>query len=234
MVTLYTFGPAFGLPDPSPFGVKGHLLLKMAGLAYETAPADFKMAPKGKFPIIRDDGQIVPDTTLIRFHIEKKYGFDFDHGLSPAERGAAWAFEKMCEDHLYWVIVQQRWMIPANFNKGPRNFFKAAPAFIRPLIVSMVRRKVKRNLFGQGSGRYDETERRAITARAFGAIAAYLENRAFIGGDAPCGADASVFATVLSAETPFFDSYLTEEVRKHPALVAYIQRMKARYFPEMA
>lgn len=231
MLTLYTFGPAFGLADPSPFCVKAHVLLKMAGLDYKTAPANFKLAPKGKFPVIEDDSKIVPDSTLIRFHIETKYGFDFDSGLSASECGAAWAFEKMCEDHLYWIIVQQRWMIAANFDKGPRHFFKAAPAFIRPLIIAMVRRKVTRNLFGQGSGRYDETERRAIAARAFGAIAGYLEGRAFIGGDAPCGADASVFATVSGAETSYFDSYLTEEIRKHPALVAYIDRMKERYFP---
>ena len=36
MITLYTFGPAFGLPDPSPFVMKAEVLLKMAGLPYRT------------------------------------------------------------------------------------------------------------------------------------------------------------------------------------------------------
>ena len=31
---------------------------------------------------------------------EKKYGFDFDAGLTSERRAAAWAAEKMCEDHL--------------------------------------------------------------------------------------------------------------------------------------
>ena len=31
MITLYTFGPKFGLPDPSPFCMKALVLLKMAG-----------------------------------------------------------------------------------------------------------------------------------------------------------------------------------------------------------
>ena len=35
MITLYTFGPYFGLPDGSPFVVKAMLLLKFAGLAYD-------------------------------------------------------------------------------------------------------------------------------------------------------------------------------------------------------
>ena len=36
MITLYTFGPAFGLPDASPFVIKAELLLKLAGLPYQT------------------------------------------------------------------------------------------------------------------------------------------------------------------------------------------------------
>jgi hypothetical protein len=28
MITLYAFGPAFGLPDPSPFVTKAEVLLK--------------------------------------------------------------------------------------------------------------------------------------------------------------------------------------------------------------
>jgi hypothetical protein len=34
MITLYTFGPYFGLPDGSPFVLKAMLLLKLAGLEY--------------------------------------------------------------------------------------------------------------------------------------------------------------------------------------------------------
>ena len=32
MITLATFGPAFGLPDPSPFVTKADVLLKISGL----------------------------------------------------------------------------------------------------------------------------------------------------------------------------------------------------------
>jgi hypothetical protein len=35
MITLYTFGPHFGLPDGSPFVTKTMLLLKFAGLPYQ-------------------------------------------------------------------------------------------------------------------------------------------------------------------------------------------------------
>lgn len=232
MIKLHVFGPAFGLVDPSPFIVKAHVLLRMAKLPYEACPADFKKAPKGKFPIIEDQGRIVPDSSLIRFYLEEKYGVNFDSGVTPEGAAIGWAFEKLCEDHLYWAIVHDRWMVDANFDKGPRNFFNKAPAPIRPLIVAMIRKKVRRNLWGQGNGRYTPEERFAIGSRGIQAIAKRLEEKPFIGGDAPCGADGSVFGTVASLHTSFFDSALSTEAQKHASLHAYRERMMALYFPE--
>src|SRR5215207_933361 len=122
MITLYTFGPAFDLPDPSPFVTKAEVLLKMAGLSYQTDRNGFRKAPKGKLPYIDDDGERIGDSTLIRLHIEKKYRVDFDRGLSAEQRAVAWAFEKMAEEHLYWAVVEERWMDDENFAKGPKRF----------------------------------------------------------------------------------------------------------------
>lgn len=72
MITLYGFGPAFGLPDPSPFVIKVEALLKMAGLAFRTDTTGFRKAPKRKLPYIDDDGTLIADSTFIRWHIEKK------------------------------------------------------------------------------------------------------------------------------------------------------------------
>ncbi len=55
MITLYTFGPFFGCPDASPFVMKGEMLLKIAGLPYETNTRGFPRAPKGKLPYILDE-----------------------------------------------------------------------------------------------------------------------------------------------------------------------------------
>ena len=232
MLTLYVFGSAFGLADPSPFVTKAHVLLKMAELSYRTAPADFKKAPKGKFPVLEDDGQLIPDSTLIRFHLEAKYGVDFDKNAARETVAAAWAFEKLCEDHFYWFAVHDRWMVDENFNRGPAKFFEKAPGLIRPLIVAMVRRKVRRNLFGQGSGRYTPEERLAIAKRGIRALADYLSVRAFLGGDAPCGSDASVYATVSGMLTTHFSSAISDEARNYPVLAAYAARMQERYFPD--
>src|SRR5262249_34390953 len=136
MITLYGFGPYLGMPDGSPFVMKGEVLLRMAGLAYtkSIAPGGPDQGPKGKLPYIDDAGEIVADTTFIRAHVARKYGFDFDRGLDAGERAEAWAIERMIEDHLYWCCLHMRWGIDENFENGPAHFFDKAPEAIRDKI----------------------------------------------------------------------------------------------------
>lgn len=232
MITLYTFGPYFGLPDPSPFVMKAEVLLKMAGLPFAIDTGGFSKAPKGKLPYINDDGEIVADSTLIRLHIERKYGFDFDAGLSASERGIAWAFEKLCEDHLYWVGLHARWMVDANFDKGPRRFFDAVPAPLRPFVVGMTRRQVKRNLWGHGMGRHTLAEMDALAVRDIDAIADFLAEKPYLMGKAPCGADAAVLPFMAHALCPLFETAIRTRSEQRPNLVAYRDRLMQQYFPK--
>jgi len=234
MITLYAFGPGFGLPDPSPFVTKAEVLLKMADVPYRTDTTGFNKAPKGKLPYIDDDGAVIADSTFIRMHLERKYRIDFDDGLSPAERGVAWAFEKMCEDHLYWAVLHARWMDDANFTAGPRRFFDAAPAPIRPLIVAMVRRQVRRNLWGHGLGRHTADEIALLAARDLGSIAAFLGDKAYLMGARPCGADATVFAFVAACFPSRFKTPIRVAAELQSNLVAYRDRMMGQYYPGLA
>ena len=47
-LTLYTFGPYFGVPDPSPFVLKTITLMKMSGLPFVEDRGGFAKAPKGQ------------------------------------------------------------------------------------------------------------------------------------------------------------------------------------------
>ena len=69
---------------------------------------------------ITDDGETIADSTFIRWHLEKKYGIDFDRGLGTEQRATAWAFEKMLEDHAYWTVLHARWVkaFLANWPEG--------------------------------------------------------------------------------------------------------------------
>ncbi len=233
MLVLHTFGPAFGLLDPSPFVAKAHLLLRLAGLPYETVTGDLRKAPKGKLPILVDDGKMIPDSSFIRFHIEKTRHFDFDTSLSARDRGHAWALEKMLEDHLYWCVVRDRWTVDENFERGPKNFFNGVPALIRPLIVSMIRRKVGRNLAGHGMGRHSFEEMAQLSERAVASLSDILGDRPYIMGDKPCGADATVFGFISSALCPLFKSSTRDAAERRPNLAAYVERVKAQYLADM-
>lgn len=234
MITLFTFGPYFGLPDASPFVMKAEVLLRMAGLPYETDANGFNKAPKGKLPYIADDGAIVADSTLIRFHIEQKYGFDFDAGLTRPERAIAWAIEKMCEDHLYWAGLHARWMVDENFDKGPRQFFAPAPAPLRPFIIAMVRRQVRRNLWGHGMGRHTSAEMDELAARDVDALADVLADKPYLMGDRPCGADAAILPMIAHALCAHFATAIGTRTGQHANLVAYRDRLMGQYFPNFA
>ncbi len=232
MITLYTFGPKFGLPDPSTFCMKVLVLLKMSGLEFDAATANLRKAPKGKAPYMDDNGTLIADSTFIRIHLENSYGIDFDAGLNDAERAAAWAFEKLCEDTLYWAIVHSRWGDDENFNAGPRHFFDAVPAPMRPFVIFMVRRQIRRNLKGQGFGRHSEAEIVILATRAIDHIAAFLGDKPYLMGGKPCGADAIVFATLSNLLCDIFRSPMLGATERHQNLVAYCDRLMAEYFPD--
>ena len=208
MITLYTFGPAFGLPDPSPFVTKAHLLLKFAGQPYgRPTRGAMENPPKGKLPYIDDGGEIVAKLHLHPVASGKKIRLRVRQGELDAERRAiAWAVEKMCDDHLYWIALRQRWLNDENFQKGFALYFKAAPAPIRPLAKGFIRARIRRDLRGHGMGRHTEAEMQVLADRACASIATILGERIWIGGDRPCGADATVGAFVIGALCPVFNT----------------------------
>ena len=231
MLTLYTFGPTPTLPDPSPFVVKALVLMKLSGLPFTVKTGNLAKAPKGKLPFLDDDGATVADSTFIRLHLETRHGIDFDRGLTPTQRGQAWAFEKLCEDHLYWILVRERWTKDANFDAGPRLFFKRIPAAVRPLIIAVIRRKVRRELWAQGLGRHSEAEIVTLTRRGFGAISDFLADKPFLMGEQPCGADAVVFGSVVNALWDKIHGDVSDAVAGFANLRDYRDRCLQRWFP---
>lgn len=206
------------------------LLLKFAGLPYREDPRGYNRAPKGKLPYIDDAGTVVADSTFIRFHIEKKYGFDFDADLTAEQKAEAWAVEKMCEDHLYLALMATRWLDDGNFAKGPAQFFNAVPFPLRSIVKRLVRRKVERTLQLQGFGRHSAAEQNELAIADVKALSDLIGGKDFLMGDKPCGADATVFAFVAHFLTPVFDTPIRAEAEKCKNLVDYRDRILRRYF----
>jgi glutathione S-transferase len=234
MITLYAFGPAFGMPDLSPFVMKAMVQLKMAGLAFEVNTQGLLKAPKGKLPYILDGDEQVADSTMIRWHIERTRGIDLDSGLSPEQRGVAWAVEKLLEDHMYWLALHNRWAVDANFEKGPKAFLSKLPFPLGLIVPTLARRKMLSNLQAHGMGRYTEAERDALTAKAVQSLADILGDKPYLTGYTRSATDGTALAFVLAGLCPTFDGVIRREIQRHPNLLAYAERMRECYFPETA
>ena len=234
MITLYGFGPGFGLPEISPFVTKTEVQLKMAGLPYRREKAKPTASPKGQLPFIEDDGEVIADSTFIRAHLEGKYGFDFDAPLSLQDRARAWAFERMIEHHLYWAMVGARWVDPENFAKGPAHLFDAAPEHLREKLREDAQFRVAENYLLSGLGRHAPDEDVDLAVRSLLALSVQLGDKPYLMGDSPCGTDATAFGALAGILTPFFDSQLRERTDRFENLSAYVDRMMVRYFPDFA
>ncbi len=232
MITLAKFGPAFGVSDLSPFVMKAELLLKMAGLEYKTddSMGAFRKAPKSKLPYIVDDGVVIPDSTFIRFHLEKKYGVDFDAGLSAEQRAQSWALEKMVEDHLYFAMLYGRWVEDANFAVVKAALLRKMPPVFGPLIAAQARRGVRASLQGHGLGRHKPEEIYDLARRDLEAVAVLLGDKPFLYGNEPKAVDATLGGFMLALFCDGFGGQPLETARTHPNLGAYADRIRKRFY----
>jgi glutathione S-transferase len=230
MITLYGFGSFFGLPDQSPLVMKTMVQLKMAGLPFEVSVTGFLNAPKGKLPYIRDGETMVADSTFIRKHIEKKYGIDLDAGLSETERAQAWTIERMVEDHLLWAITYVRWTKDENFAKACA-LFAPLPEHMRASLAENTRQRMLSGLQAQGFGRHSEDDVTELCTRSLAALSTHLGDKPYLFGEKPTGTDATAFGVFACLASELFDTPLTRKARSIANLMAYRDRMMARYFP---
>ncbi len=231
MIRLYQFAPAFGLPNASPFCMKVETWLRMSGLPFELDNRGLlPKAPKGKMPFIDDDGELIGDSALILRHLQRKHGVNLDAPLDDAQRAVATAFERLFSEHLYWAAIYTRWIEPKGFEMTKQAFFGAMGQPMRSLVPILARRAMKKQLWGHGMGRHTPEQIMALGAEDIDAVAAYLGDKPFFMGDAPCSIDATVYAFLANVLWVPLESPLKAQADRHANLDAYCQRMKARYY----
>jgi glutathione S-transferase len=231
--TLFGWGPMFGLRGPSPFVLKAEIQLQMLGVRFERAIAELEAVSKHKAPYVRDGEQLIEDSTFIRMHFERKLDRHLDARLTREQRAAAWAFERLLEDRLYFIAMHERWLVDANFHKGPAQFFGAVPAAQRDAVITQVRDGLRQMLIRHGIGRHSREERMELAARDIAAVADLLGEKSFLFGSEPSATDAVAFGMLSCCATRFFDSPLPDLVERHAGLVAYLERMDDRFFRDV-
>lgn len=236
MITLYQFLPGWTVPCISPYVTKVAYYLKMAGLDFDMKVQDLTRldadTPAGKLPCIVDtDGTTVNDSTHIIEYLRSKYGVALDDGVTPLEQAQMMAFNRMIDEHTYWVaVIQPRWRESANWERyvtvitGGGAVAPGVRAFLDDF-----RFRILNEFMTGGWGRMsaDVIYRRARAD--MDTLSDFLGDKPFFMGNQPRWIDAPVMSILRHViDAPFeFDTKDYAASKKN--LVAYMARMKDRF-----
>lgn len=225
MITLISFPPAFGDVAASPFCVKAIAMLNMAGVDWQREDTnDPRKMPYQKLPVIRVDGKLIGDSTLIRRYLEDQ-GADFDKGLTDVQKAQSRAFIHMAEDNLYFHQLLDRWENDAVWAVLRDTFFVDIPKPMRGFISGRIRAGQLKAGKAQGLGRFTAEERLALIEPDLQAIVT-LVGDGFLFGEQATSADISVAAILGGMMATPVATGLQMRVSGDPVLTAYVDRVR--------
>ncbi len=233
-IKLFQFPRRFGIPNVSPFCCKLETWLRIAGIPYEVVDTpDPRKGPKGKLPFIEDGGVRIADSAIIIDHLVKTRGVDPDARLTAAQRATALLVQRTLEEH-YAFILAYTHLVRDEGVKHMNARFEPVPAIIRAFVARAVRKAVKKVLWAQGILRHAEQDIFESALRDWRAVLTFMSDGPFFFGDEPATVDAIVFATLAPTVLTPIESPIRDFFRAQPKCLAYAERMRTRFFPELA
>jgi glutathione S-transferase len=233
-IKLFQFPRMFAIPNVSPFCCKLETWLRIARVPYEVVDTpDPRKGPKGKLPFIEDAGVRIADTSLIVDHLVRTRGVDPDARLNASQRAMALLVQRTLEEHYAFVLAYTHFVRDEGW-QHTRARFDSVPAIVRPLVRSLVRGRVKKILWTQGVLRHSHEDIVESALRDWRAVLTVMCDGPFFFGDEPTGVDAMVFGALATSVLTPIESPIRDFLRSQPTLVAYADRMRARFFPELA
>lgn len=231
-LTAYHLPGDWGLVSVSPFCLKLDAFLRMTEIPHisVTVATPFS-GPKKKAPWIEHEGRKIGDSAFIIDYLIEWFGMDPDSVLAPAQRGQAVSIQRLVEENLYWAMVYDRWVREENWPVLKGSVLGEIPAPVRTLIAPMARRGVKKQLNGHGIGLHSDNEIQAIARRDISALASILGDQDWFFGSMPSLADATVFSLLANIRYPAFASPMKAMIEGHPALAAFVDRFRDRFYP---
>ena len=233
-IKLFQFPRMLGVPNLSPFCCKLETWLRIAGIPYEVVDiSDPRKGPKGKLPFIEDGRRRIADTSLIADHLVRTRGVDLDAHLDASQRAIALLVQRTLEEHCAFVTLYTHFIRPEGWRHTCATF-DSVPAIIRPLVAGMVRGRMRKILWTQGVLRHSDADIIEAGLRDWRAVLAVMSGEPFFFGKEPTGLDAVVFGALATIVLTPIESPIRDFLRSQPACVAYAERMRARFFPELA
>lgn len=227
MVELHQYPAVWGLSSLSPFCIKLEIFLKRNKIPYrvidERNPA---RGPKGKMPFIRhfhnDDLKVVADSTLIINYLTEVYGLH--PKIDPVLQAQGLAFQRMIEEHLYFILLYSRWMDPKGWAVIKKEFSPLFPPFLGVPILTLIRRQLRKQALAQGLGRHSKQEIYEIGKRDLTAISDFLGGKKYLLGDEWSAVDATLYAFLVTILKAPIESDLQKALLGLPNLVSYCVR----------
>jgi glutathione S-transferase len=209
--------------------------MKMAGISYEPVSADLSKldqeTPFGKLPKIDDRGKIVVDSTEIITYLKANYGDKFDASLSADKKGQMLAWNRLIDEHLYWVaVIQPRWRETEGWEKylriiaGSDNVPPALRAF-----GDDFRFRILSEFYLGGWGRMPAEVIYSRARQDIDAIAGQLAANDFMLGVNPTSIDAAVSSMLRQIIDSPFEYDTKDYAAAKPSLRKYLGRMKERF-----
>jgi glutathione S-transferase len=233
-LTLFVISPEWGLSSMSPFGIKLATWLRVAGLPHELRFADDpREGPKGKSPWIVEGGRATGDTELVIAHLARTRGADPDAGLGERDRAVGLLLRRTFEEHFHQVLEYALFVLDEGWAES-QHHFDFLPALARPLLKKVIRSACVKEGRIRGVARHDRDEIAGMAADDLRAASLLLGDQPYLFGDRPTTTDCTLYGFLshtLWAPIPYFAQ---EELRRHENLVAYCERMRARYWAEPA
>ena len=233
-IKLFVFPRMFEIPNLSPFCCKLETWLRIAQIQYEVVPtSDPRSAPRKKLPYIEDGDVRLPDSSAIIEHLSRTRAVELDARLGPAQRAIALLVKRTLEEHYSFVLAYTH-LVREEGLKHTGARFTALPSLVRPLVAHAVRSNVKKLLWYQGLLRYAHDEVVATAIEDWRAVLAVMSDGSFFFGEHATTIDATVFGVLAPTLLTPIDTPIRSFLRSEPKAIAYAERMRGQFFPELA
>lgn len=225
-VILHQFPRGPYAPSMSAFCVKLETFLRMAKIPYQNEYA-YKTGPKGKSPWIEYNGVVLGDTEIIMAYLSELLNIDLNKSLTPEQRAAARAFQKMVDEYTYWSVLLERWVFH-------RRETASSLTKLPSIFVWEIGRRTKNMAYAHGIGRHAQPEIETLLEADLVALSDFLGEKKFMFGDNPSQVDCAVFGQVTQVkyhvpETVKAKKLLEERLTN---LNSYCERMKEQFWPD--
>ncbi|MFV0321291.1 MAG: glutathione S-transferase family protein [Alphaproteobacteria bacterium] len=231
MLILHSLGGCLGVKDASPYVLKIHTYLRMAGIEHKTESGlkSFKKSPRKLFPFIEDNGNIITDSYFIMQYLKSHY-VDLDMHLSEVQKAESFLYQEVIDNLLYECLLASRWR-GENWPKIKQAFFDnlPAPSFVRNMLAGKAQKKVL-NRLRFNVDNYTQNEHLQLADEAFKSLSVMLGDNDYMFNNQPSSFDATCFGMLAQFILFELKSLYSKKAENYDNLVQYCHRINKQFF----